>query len=168
MRRALQSRCPRHGFTLAEVAVAIALLAILATLAVPSFGNALARHRLKAAAEHLAHDLAEARADAEQRGVPRHVSFERGARWCYAVSAAAGCGCHAAAACALKTVDGSDHPGVALVDSSDAGFQPDGAGTAGAALLQGADGAQLRVGLTRLGRPSVCTPGGAVAGVPAC
>ena len=38
----------------------------------------------------------------------------------------------------------------------------------GHALLQLDDGAQLRVGLTRLGRPSVCAPAGVVAGYPRC
>lgn len=159
-------RC--RGFTLVEAGVAIALLAILVTLAVPSFGSALARHRLKAAAEQVANDLAEARLDAAQRGLPRHVVFDRGERWCYAVAGAGGCGCRAAQACRAKIVDGTDHPGVRLVDSRDASFLPDGGGVPGSALLQGADGTQLRASLTRLGRPAVCAPANAVAGVPSC
>lgn len=168
MRRTLQGLAPRRGFTLVEVGVAIALLAILVTLAVPSFGSALARHRLKAAAEQVANDLAEARLDAEQRGVPRHVAFDRRERWCYAVANAGGCGCRSAQACQAKVVNGTDHPGVQLVDSRDASFLPDGGGVSGSALLQGADGTQLRVSLTRLGRPAVCAPANAVAGVPSC
>lgn len=158
----------QRGFTLVEVGVAIALLAILVTLAVPSFGSALARHRLKAAAEQIAHDLAEARLDAEQRGVPRHVSFDRGTPWCYTVGSAGGCACRAAASCQVRTVAGTDHPGVRLVDSSDASYLPDGGGVSGSALLQGADGTQLRASVTRLGRPAVCAPGAAVPGFAAC
>ena len=71
----------------------------------------------------------------------------------------------------LKTVRAADHPGVTLqagsgmlVDARAVGPLRD----SGQALLQGSEGAQLRVGLTPLGRPKVCAPGGAVPGYPNC
>jgi type IV fimbrial biogenesis protein FimT len=161
------NRRPR-GFTLTEMMVAIALSAIVAGLAVPSFAGALARHRLQGAAEQLVHDLAEARFDAARRGAPLHVSFATGAQWCYAVAAAPGCGCHGASGCGLKTVQAADHPGVQLLQADDATLVSGPSGHRGGALLQGADGQQLRVRLTPLGRPQVCAPAGAVRGYPGC
>jgi type IV fimbrial biogenesis protein FimT len=158
----------RRGFTLTELLVTIALAALVAGLAVPSFASAVARHRLQGAAEQLAHDLAEARFDAARRGTPLHVSFATGAQWCYAVAAAPDCGCRDAAGCGLKTVQAADHPGVQLLQAEDATLAPGPAGHRGGALLQGADGHQLRVALTPLGRPRVCAPAGAVRGYPGC
>lgn len=159
---------PRRGLTLIETMITVALLAVLATLAAPSFGSALARYRLKAAAEDLAHDLAEARIAATQRGAALHLNFQTGDAWCYAVATVGGCACAQAPACRLKTVAATDHPGVRLVEAHDATFLPGAGGVEGGAVLQGGDGSRLRVGLSRLGRPSVCAPGGAVSGYPAC
>lgn len=164
------ARRPR-GFTLIELMFAVALLALLATLALPPVAGTLARYRLKAAAEHLAHDLAELRFESAQRGVPLHLRFDRGESWCYALAAASPCGCRSGGTCRIKAVSGADFPGVRLVEAQDAQFRPEAAAeveTEGGALLQGADGSQLRVALTRLGRPKVCAPGGAVGGYAAC
>lgn len=158
----------RRGFTLTESLVTIAIVAVVAGLAVPSFASALARHRLQGAAEQLAHDLAEARFDAARRGAPLHLAFATGTRWCYAVAAAPGCGCREATACSLKTVQAADHPGVQMLQAEDAILAEGLSGHRGGALLQGADGLQLRVRLTPLGRPQVCAPAGAVRGYPGC
>lgn len=57
------------GFTLIELMVAIALLAILISLAVPSFTSMIKRNRVDAAASSLAVGLATARSEAVKRGV---------------------------------------------------------------------------------------------------
>jgi hypothetical protein len=59
---------------------------------------------------------------------------------------------------------------VQLVAGQPVLFEPiPGAGVdGGSALLQSAEGAQLRVGLSRLGRPKVCAPGAPVPGYPPC
>lgn len=159
-------RRPR-GFTLLELLLALAIVAVLLTLALPSFGSILSRHRLKAAAEQLAADLGELRLQAAQRGVPLHLQLHAGAQWCYALASAGGCDCRVVQACQLKTVHAQDHPGVTLVEGRE--LRIDGTpGARGAALLRGSDGAQLRVGLSPLGRPRICAPGVAVAGYPAC
>jgi type IV fimbrial biogenesis protein FimT len=167
-RRPAPSR-PR-GLTLLEMMVSLAIVAVLASLAAPSFGSMMARHRLKAAADHLAMDLAELRFEATRRGLPLHLQLTPGTEWCYAMSTAPGCDCRLVQSCQLKTVQGSEFPGVQLVQAQDLHFEP--VVLAGAprpaALLQGRDGAQLRVGLSPLGRPSVCAPGQVVPGYPAC
>jgi type IV fimbrial biogenesis protein FimT len=157
-----------RGLTLIELMVALGVLAVLLSLAVPSFGNLLARHRLKAAAEHLAVDLAELRFEATQRGQALHLHFMPGTDWCYALATAPGCDCRNAQPCQLKTVRAGEHRGVQLVQGDDALFEPMRRSSAGQAVLQGVDGAQLRVALTPLGRPKVCAPGAAVPGYAAC
>lgn len=159
-----------RGLTLIECMVAIGILALLMSLAVPSFGHIMARHRLKAAAEGLAMDLSEMRFEAARRGQVLHLHVDTGPAWCYALSAAAGCDCRGAQSCQLKTVTAIDHPAVELVEGQDLQFDPrQAAGTrSGSATLRGADGARLRVALSPLGRPTVCAPQRAVPGYPAC
>ena len=175
----LSGRLPRNlpgnlpqGLTLIELMVALAIVALLMTLAVPSFGSVLARHRLKAAAEQLAADLAEARLLAAQRGHALHLNLHGGAPWCWAVTTTSGCDCRVVQSCQLKTVRASDHPGVTLLDGRELRIDAPGLGTLraadGHALLQGREGAALRVALTPLGRAKVCAPGAAVAGYAGC
>lgn len=163
---------PRRGLTLIELMVALAIVAVLMSLALPSFGAILARQRLKAAAEQLAADLSEARLLAAQRAQPLHLKLQPGAQWCWALASASGCDCRVAQSCQLKTVRGSDHPGVRLVDGGEMRIDAPGRGglvlASGAALLQGRDGSALRVALTPLGRPKVCAPAAAVPGYPRC
>ncbi len=150
--------------------VALAIIAVLATLAVPSFGSMLARHRLKAAADHLAMDLAELRFESTRRGVPLHLQLTPGTDWCYALATAPGCDCRAAQSCQLKTVRASDFPGVELLQGQALRLEPltTVAAARSGVLLQGHDGAQLRVDLSPLGRASVCAPGTAVPGYSRC
>lgn len=162
-------RRPR-GLTLIEIAVAICILAVIATLAAPSLRERIARQRLVSAAEMLSLDLAEARVEAVRSGQELHVVFDRRADWCYAVARTPGCACGEPAACQLKVVRAADTPGVSVAEAEDAHFDVSGTSAEGAKILLrgGADGAEgLRVGLSPLGRPTVCTTTG-VRGYPGC
>jgi len=163
---------PGRGLTLIELMVALAIVALLMTLAVPSFGEVLARHRLQAAAEQLAADLADARLLAAQRGQTLHLTLQGGTQWCWALSTVSGCDCRIAQACRLKAVHASDHPGVTLADGGEMHIAAGGPlglpAVSGHAVLQGREGAALRVALTPLGRAKVCAPGAALAGYPRC
>jgi type IV fimbrial biogenesis protein FimT len=163
----MRTHRPCRGLTLLETMFTLAIVAVLLTLALPSFGSILARHRLKAAAEQLSADLGELRLLAAQRGVPLHLHFEPGAQWCWALATVGGCDCRVQQACQLKTVRAQDHPGVTLLEAHNLVVDPGGSAVGGA-LLQGREGAQLRVALTPLGRPKVCAPGAAVAGYAGC
>lgn len=161
---------PKRGLTLIELVAVLGLLATLMMLALPSATGVVARHRLKAAAESLAHDLADLRFESAQRGTTLHLRFDRSGDWCYALAHSSPCDCRSGRSCQLKTVHARDYPGVRLVEAADAQFLPLGGAveSGGGALLESADGSQLRVALTRLGRPKVCAPGGAVSGYAAC
>ncbi|MBS1178918.1 MAG: hypothetical protein H6R06_3330 [Proteobacteria bacterium] len=159
---------PVRGLTLLETMVALAIVAVLMTLALPSFGSMVSRHRLKAAAEQMSMDLAELRLLAAQRGQPLHLNLSAGAQWCYALAVASGCDCRVPQGCQLKTVRAQDHPGVRLLEGQDLRIDPQPGQGGGGALLQGSDGARLRVSLSPLGRPKVCAPTASVPGFPAC
>ena len=155
------------GLTLVELAVVIAILVTTATLAVPWFGENLARQRLRAAGEALVSELQETRFAAAQRGTALHVTFATGPAWCWAQSSSPDCDCRVPQACRSHAVTGTDHRGVMLVQGATASFAPDGTGQ-GAAELRSARGHVLRVEVGSLGRARLCSPGGADPRIPAC
>jgi type IV fimbrial biogenesis protein FimT len=158
-----------RGLTLLELMIALAMLAVVASMAVPSFGSAAERARLKNSAETLAADLAEARFEAAQRGQPLYVDYQAGANWCWSVATAPGCACGTPQFCQLKTTQGRDHTGITLLDPVPTAFDPTGqVNVAGGALLQSAHGDRLRVNVSALGRASICSAAGTLPGYPAC
>ena len=181
-RRPAARRGPRRGLglTLLELMIALAIAAVLGAMAVPSMGTMLQHRRLSAAAWALATDLGEARAEAIRRGQTVQLLFGGDlSHWCYVLvaggddAAAPDCAARGAALGLrlLKRVTAADHPGIALLDA-----QPMRLGASGAAValdapsasLANARGEQLRVRLSRLGRPSLCAPAAAVGEVPRC
>lgn len=151
-----------RGLTLIEIAVGLAIVALIASLAVPSFASRIARQRLATTAEMLALDLAETRFEAARSGQTLHLVYAPGADWCYAVARTPGCDCHAAQACQLKVVRADDAPGVTLIEAQNASFDPAAVQTEGGrAVLSGAKGVhRLDVALSALGRPRICSPSG--------
>jgi type IV fimbrial biogenesis protein FimT len=155
--------------------VGLAVLAVLATLTLPSFAGMAQRARLKSVAETLAADLTEARFEAAQRGQTFHVVFRPGPDWCWAVATTPDCPCEpgAAPACRLKAVRAADHGGITLLQSAAARLEPAGmAGLGepqtGGAVFQSPSGESLRVRISPLGRASICAPTAPVPGYPAC
>jgi prepilin-type N-terminal cleavage/methylation domain-containing protein len=157
------------GLTLLEVAIAIAVLAVLGAIALPSLGARLQRQRLQFAAETLVGDVTQARLEAAQRGLTLHVQASAGATWCWAVSTAPDCTCGVAQACQLHRETVIDHPGVRMVQGPDFKIAPDGSATAsGPAVFESVHGQRVEVALSPLGRARLCARGRGWPGMPAC
>jgi len=170
--------CAR-GLTLLELALVMAVLAILGALAVPSMAARLRAERLQTAAEMYAADIADARHEAARRGQALHIEAHASSApvapaqptWCWSVAVSPDCPCGDAAAastCRLKIVPAQEHPGVSLVQAQPVKVQPDGQATPTLAAVFAAGDRQLHVQISRFGRARVCDPAGTSSRVPRC
>lgn len=162
---------PARGLTLIELMIALAICAVLMSLAVPSFGQYLQRQRLKAAVQGLELDLREARFEAARRGSALYVSFREGPDWCYTLSTRADCDCRVQQACRLKATGSAGLRGVHLLAARAVRFDPttgqaDAPGMTALWASRGDERVQVSVGA--LGRSSACTLQGTLPPLPAC
>lgn len=104
----------RCGFTLVELAITIAIIAIVLYLALPNFLLIVEHERLRDAAQTLHSDLMHARSEAIRRGVDVYAVFitDGDTTWCYGVSERLNCDCRIADVanpnvCTLSNPDGS-------------------------------------------------------------
>lgn len=176
----------RAGFTVIELVVSFAIVAILVVAVVPSFDGFRVRERLKGAATNLYTDLQFARSESVQRNAVVTVSFNAGASWCYGIhQGAVACDCTTANSCSIKTVSGTDFPGISISQAQFAsasgtnnwyainprrGQSLDAAGNAvsGNVVFAGAGSRSLRGDLNAVGRVHLCSPSGSVSGYPTC
>lgn len=96
-----QHKVSAKGFTLIEACIAIAVVAIGATTAVPGFQDFVARRRLEGVAAQLATDLQTVRTETVARNAPLRVSFHAdagGSCWLVHTGAKAQCSCTSGAA----------------------------------------------------------------------
>lgn len=161
-----------RGVTLIECMIALAIVAALMSIALPSFGEAMSRARLRAAAEDLAYDLGNARLESVRAGAGIvHVTVAPGANWCWSVGPVAGIDClDPPAGSTVHVVRADNYPGITMTRGTSAGF--DGRDTlataAFAAEFVSAHGGALRVNVTPLGRASICAPEGRSRDYPRC
>lgn len=151
-----------QGLTMVELVIALAVMAVLGTLAVPSLVSRLDQQRLSTTAELLVSDIHEARFEAARQGRSLHIVMQPGNGWCWAVATSASCACGQAQACELRSARGPDHAGVVLVGGQNLQLLPTGqAQAAGSALLESRSGQQLRVEVQSMGRARICLARGA-------
>ena len=181
-------RTPRLiGFTLLELMIVLAIMAMLGAITLPSFTALIDRQRLHAAVRHLQADIALARQESGRRGLPVQIQFQpasqAAATWCYSLSTGTQNDCRQpdliTASGVIRVVNGREFPGITLrqadlmvVDAAGPGGLV-GRGSALAPRRSQANfrshaGLQLRLVLGLLGRASLCAPGAPVDGTPAC
>ena len=159
-----------RGLTLIEIVVALAVLAVLGTLALPGFGARADRERVIGAAEALAADINAARFEAARQGRALHVGGQVAPAWCWSVRTAPDCPCGSRQPCELRSARETDHPGVSLASAEPVALSADGrAQAAGAGFeLHSARGLRLRVHVGAMGRAHVCSLAGELPRHPRC
>ena len=162
-----------RGFTLVEIGIALAVVAILAVIAVPSYRDSVDKSRLRAAVDGLHADLQNARSATQQQKATVTAVFSTGAAWCYGLTAAkATCNCAQADStqadyCEMRTVRAADLKNVTLSaaafgSKASTSFEPvRGTADAGSATFTSSRGKVATVAVTALGRVAACSPAGA-------
>jgi len=158
-----------RGLTMLELAVVLAVLAMLAAVAVPGLGARLERQRTQAAAEALQADLAEARFDAARRGHPLYVETAPGPAWCWGVATAPRCSCAIAQPCLLHAVQAEEHPRARLAQGLSLRLNADGTADAPqTAVLATSRGERVAVQVTAPGRTRLCAASPGYPKLPTC
>lgn len=175
LEKMIDRRIYQKGITLIEALVAISIMVILLSLAVPAFTGLLDRNRLRSAADQLYTDLQYARSEAIKRNANVYFSVSGGSDWAYGIGTSDACTCStgSCSSCELKTVTNSEFKNINMTlpaSPTQLSFSPrqgvvSSAITVGFANLQG-QGAN--VVLTLLGSPRLCSPGGTFSGYPTC
>ena len=175
------ARQRQHGLTLLELAIVVAITAIVAATAAPSFTALIDARRLESAAMRLAADIQLARSEAIARNRPLRLSLFTGTGvscWIVHSGAAADCRCSDAAG-AVCSAGARTVKGVALANNERVGvagnvasivFDPlHGTSTpTGTLRLVGARGSAVHHVVNVVGRVRSCSPGGAVTGYSPC
>ena len=95
-----------RGFTLVELMVAIAVLSIILTVAVPSITSMRDRNRVRAAAEAVYAHLQFARSESIKQDRNLTVRVATGTNWCLGISNSSGCDCQITNSCQFGPAGG--------------------------------------------------------------
>ena len=159
-----------RGFTLIEMMVTVAVLAIIVSIAAPSFNGFFDRYRVKRAADTLSAFLINAKTEAIKRN--KNVSTVitgSGTTWCAGMTENATCNCTTASNCQIddadRVINSTSFKGVKLLgpDSEHAFVFKTQRGTVTGnetVELESANGSKLNVVVSMVGRIKLCSPSG--------
>ena len=168
-----QASC-QQGFTLIEAMIVIAIVAVLLSIAVPSFNDFFQKNRLKRAAEEVYGMVVKAKGETVIRDVNLTVSTTTGDAWCvgYAVTSVAP-DCCSAGVCAVpvgenppgtptavsQQIDGSTFAGVTMTSVNETATFDSVRGAAGNTTIKlDAGDWDLNVVVSTKGRVRICAP----------
>ncbi|MBH9575877.1 pilus assembly FimT family protein [Inhella proteolytica] len=149
-----------RGFNLLEMGVTLAVLAVLITLAAPTYNRYQQRQQLRLAGDALARDALAAREAAIAQGRPAFLVLKGGeTNWCWGVSVAAPCDCRQAVrACRIATHHAQEHRNVQVRRDQQLEWNPSlgHSGSLGQITLTSTSGESLTLKLDAQGRPNAC------------
>lgn len=170
------------GLTLIELMVTLAVMAIIATMAVPGMNNYMKINRLRGATSQFYADVQFARSESIKRKADISVSItsDGGNSWCYGIDQNTGCDCSItdttdANACTLsisgtnvlKVRTSQEYPDINLISHNGTNLTyttfhsiRGTASSANAAIFQSNDSFETHVDVSILGKVSACTPAG--------
>lgn len=159
-----------RGFTLIELMIVVAIIAIIAAMAVPAFNGLVAKNKVKAAAEDIYGLVLQGKSEAPIRDLDISVNTKPAATpWCVGISLASSCDCTNTTSCVLpvgatdvvQVVNGDEHPDVTLsAPSAEAGVTFSKIrGTASVYAITVTSGVwELSVDVSADGRVRLCNP----------
>ncbi|MDF1655200.1 MAG: GspH/FimT family pseudopilin [Coxiellaceae bacterium] len=158
------------AITSIEVLIAIAIVAVLVSLAIPQYFTYIEDTRIRHAAEDLYHKTMWARSTAIKNTQNVTAVVQTGGSWCYGFTTAATCDCNTAGSCTLGAYQSGDYPNTTM-SASGIGASTVYESTRGTVSVPGtltvsAGGQSASVVINKMGLSRIC--GTNVAGVKAC
>ncbi|WP_018865514.1 MULTISPECIES: GspH/FimT family pseudopilin [unclassified Thioalkalivibrio] len=103
----MANRSSSPGFTLIELVVTLAVMAILLAASVPVF-NMIEQRRVVGAAESALHQIQIARTEAIKQGRDIYFVSEAGSEWCHGISESPDCSCSVENSCTVRMAGTED------------------------------------------------------------
>lgn len=156
-----------YGFTLFEMMVTLAAMAIIITTIVPEFSGMKEKHKIRGAAEIISSDLQLARSEAIKTNQSVSLSFSGvgTANWCYGINDTSGCNCDVSNACqvdgnTVRVVGSDEFSNINLsttFNDQAATFDPDRGTTNSGTTTLTANDKTVKIILSAIGRISLCS-----------
>ena len=136
------------GFTIIELMIVVIIVAILASMAIPSFQSMIERRRLIGAAEAVYSDLQFAKSEALKKDINVTANIEgSGTAWCFKVAG-------------VTSACGTSFPGVLTTNAFSVTFNHIRGTSGNDSVIFSLGVNQLQVSVSTLGRIMICVPSG--------